>query len=60
MGMWFFASAAGNYVASLIAKGTAGDPVLKIAERIYFQVMNLPEIHLQLIRKMDLWMFTRM
>ena len=43
MGMWFFASAAGNYVASLIAKGTAGDPVLKIAERIYFQVMNLPE-----------------
>ena len=27
MGMWFFASAAGNYVASLIAKGTAGDPV---------------------------------
>ena len=42
MGMWFFASAAGNYVASLIAKGTAGDPVLKIAERIYFQVMNLP------------------
>ena len=43
MGMWFFASAAGNYVASLIAKGTAGDPVLKIAEKIYFQVMNLPE-----------------
>jgi POT family proton-dependent oligopeptide transporter len=43
MGMWFFASAAGNYVASLIAKGTAGDPVLKIAERVYFQVMNLPE-----------------
>ena len=43
MGMWFFASAAGNYVASLIAKGTAGDPVLKIAERIYSQVMNLPE-----------------
>ena len=43
MGMWFFASAAGNYVASLIAKGTAGDPVLKIAERIYFQVMNFPE-----------------
>ena len=43
MGMWFFASAAGNYVASLIAKGTAGDPVLKIAERIYFQVMKLPE-----------------
>ena len=43
MGMWFFASAAGNYVASLIAKGTAGDPVLKIAERIYLQVMNLPE-----------------
>ena len=43
MGMWFFASAAGNYVASLIAKGTAGDPVLKISERIYFQVMNLPE-----------------
>ena len=43
MGMWFFASAAGNYVASLIAKGTAGDPVLKIAERIYFHVMNLPE-----------------
>ena len=43
MGMWFFASAAGNYVASLIAKGTAGDPVIKIAERIYLQVMNLPE-----------------
>ena len=31
MGMWFFASAAGNYVASLIAKGTAGDPVIKNA-----------------------------
>ena len=43
MGMWFFASAAGNYVASLIAKGTAGDPVLEIAEKIYRQVMNLPE-----------------
>ena len=43
MGMWFFASAAGNYVASLIAKGTAGDPVIKIAERIYLQVENLPE-----------------
>ena len=25
MGMWFFASAAGNYVAGLIAKATAGD-----------------------------------
>ena len=43
MGMRFFADAAGNYVASLIAKGTDGDPVLKIAERIYFQVENLPE-----------------
>jgi len=43
MGMWFFASAAGNYVASLIAKGTAGDPVMLIAEKIYLQVMFLPE-----------------
>ena len=42
MGMWFFASAAGNYVASLIAKGTAGDPVMLIAEKIYLQVMFLP------------------
>tara|TARA_B100000401_G_scaffold393982_1_gene302120 strand:+ start:2718 stop:4247 length:1530 start_codon:yes stop_codon:yes gene_type:complete len=43
MGMWFFASAAGNYVAGLIAKGTAGDPVMLIAEKIYLQVMFLPE-----------------
>ena len=43
MGMWFFASAAGNYVASLIAKGTAGDPVMLVAEKIYLQVMFLPE-----------------
>ena len=42
MGMWFFASAAGNYVASLIAKGTAGDPVMLISEKIYLQVMFLP------------------
>ena len=43
MGMWFFASAAGNYVAGLIARGTAGDPVMLIAEKIYLQVMFLPE-----------------
>jgi len=43
MGMWFFASAAGNYVAGLIAKGTAGDPVMLIAEKIYLQVMFLSE-----------------
>ena len=43
MRMWFFASAAGNYVAGLIAKGTAGDPVMLIAEKIYLQVMFLPE-----------------
>ena len=42
MGMWFFASAAGNYVAGLIAKATAGDvdPVMILAEKIYPQVMS--------------------
>ena len=43
MGMWFFASAAGNYVAGLIARSTSGDPAMLIAEKIYFQVMFLPE-----------------
>ena len=51
MGMWFFASAAGNYVAGLIAKGTAGDPVMLIAEKIYLQVMFLPEDQLTINQK---------
>ena len=51
MGMWFFASAAGNYVAGLIAKGTAGDPVMLIAEKIYLQVMFLPENQFTIIQK---------
>ena len=43
MGMWFFASAAGNYVAGLIAKATAGDvdPVMILAEKFILKLCLL-------------------
>ena len=51
MGMWFLASAAGNYVASLIARGTAGDPLLIIAEKIYLEVNFLPADQFTMLQK---------